>query len=134
VIDGFEVSGIEIDKVLAPAGLLSKKDRVSVIEAAVDVATLPGMFSASHSQAHDEVKAVTEAATAMSAPLSGKQAHLHDTQWKNSWKNSLGRIKKRRQTWLPSMRLPKTRPFLLLNNKTVVFECSCVRGTLIITT
>jgi hypothetical protein len=59
---GFEVSGVAIDKALVPAGLASK-DRVFLVETAVDVAALPGMFLATHSQAYDEVQGVTEAAT-----------------------------------------------------------------------
>jgi hypothetical protein len=42
-IHGFEVSGVAIDKALVPAGLVSK-DRVSLVETAVDVAALPGFF------------------------------------------------------------------------------------------
>ena len=42
-IHGFEVSRIEIDKALAPAGL-SSKDRASLVETAVEVAAPPGVF------------------------------------------------------------------------------------------
>jgi hypothetical protein len=129
-IPGFEVLRIEIDKVLAPAGLLSKMDRVSVVEAVVDVAALPGMFSSSYSHAHDEAQGVTEAVTAMLATLSGKQAHQHDAQWKTSWKTRW-EGSRRRQTWLLLSRLWKTRQFPRLNNKTVPFECSCVSAILI---
>jgi hypothetical protein len=87
------VSGIEIDEVLAPAGLASK-DRSTLVDAAVDVAALPGMCSAAHPQMYDEVQGVTEAATTMLATLSGKRAQLHDTQWKTQRKNSLGSVKK----------------------------------------
>ena len=92
-IHGFEVSGIDIDKALAPAGL-STKDGSSIVEAALDVAASPGVFSATHSQLHDEVQGVTEAATTMLATLAGKRAQLHDTQWKTQRKNSLGSVKK----------------------------------------
>jgi hypothetical protein len=97
-IHGFEVSGIEINEALTPAGL-AKKDRSSLVEAAVDVAELPGMFLATHSQMCDEVQGVTEAATTMLATLSGKRAQLHDTQWKTQRKNSLGSIKKETDLW-----------------------------------
>ena len=92
-IHGFEVSGVEIDKALAPAGL-SSKDRVSLVETAVDVTSLPGMLSTTQAQVYDEVQGVTEAATSMLATLSGKRAQLHDTQWKTRRKNSLGSVTK----------------------------------------
>ena len=46
----FEISGVAIDKALAPAGL-SSKDRVSLVETAVDVTSLPGMLLATPSGA-----------------------------------------------------------------------------------
>ena len=67
-----------IDKTLAPAGL-SSKDRVSLVETAVAVTSLPGMLSATQAQVYDEVQGVTEAATSMLATLSGKRTQLHDT-------------------------------------------------------
>ena len=48
-------------KALALAGL-STKDRASLMETVVDVVASPGVFSAAHSQAHDEVQGVREAA------------------------------------------------------------------------
>ena len=52
-IHGFEISGVAIDKALAPAGL-SSKDRVSLVETAVGVASLPGMLPTTQAQAYDE--------------------------------------------------------------------------------
>ena len=52
-IHDLEVSGAEINKALAPAGL-SRKDRVSLVETAVDVAASPGVLSAVHLQACDK--------------------------------------------------------------------------------
>jgi hypothetical protein len=90
-IHGFEVDGVKMDKALAPPDLAAR-DRISLVETAVDVAALPGMFSAS-SLASDEVQGVTEAATSMLATISGKRAQLHDSQWKVRRKNSLGNVK-----------------------------------------
>jgi hypothetical protein len=92
-IHGFDVSGMEIDSALAPLGL-ARKDRTPLVDAAVDVAALPGVFSATHSQMCDEVQGVTEAATTMLATISGKRAQLHDAQWKTQRKNSLGSVRK----------------------------------------
>jgi hypothetical protein len=84
---------MEIDSALAPLGL-ARKDRTPLVDAAVDVAALPGMFLATHSQMYDEVQGVTEAATTMLATISGKRAQLHDAQWKTQRKNSLGSVRK----------------------------------------
>ena len=78
---------------MASAGL-SSKDRVSLVETAVDMASLSGMFSATQSQVYDEVQGVTEAATSMLATLSNKHAQLHNMQCKTWRKNSLGSVLK----------------------------------------
>jgi hypothetical protein len=90
-IHGFEVAGVKIDKALAPPDLAAR-DRISLVETAVDDAALPGMISAS-SLALDEVQGVTEAATSMLATILGKRAQLHNSQWKVMRKNSLGNVK-----------------------------------------
>jgi hypothetical protein len=93
MIHNFKVTGTGIGKALAPGGVVAK-DRVSIVEAGVDVAALPGMFSATGSQMSEEVQGVTKAANSMLATLSGKRAQLHDIQWKTLRKNSLGAVKK----------------------------------------
>jgi hypothetical protein len=53
MIHNFKVTGIGIGKALAPGGVVAK-DRVSIVEAVVDVAALPGMFSATSSSQMSE--------------------------------------------------------------------------------
>jgi hypothetical protein len=64
-----------------------------IVERAVNVMALPGMFSSS-STISDEVQEVTEAAKSTFVATTGKQAELQDTQWKTSHKNYIGNIKK----------------------------------------
>jgi hypothetical protein len=58
MIHNFELTGTGIGKALAPGGMVAK-DRVSIVEAAVDVVALPCMFSATNSQMYEEVQGVT---------------------------------------------------------------------------
>ena len=116
-IHEFEVSGVEIDKALAPAGL-STKDRSSIVEAAVDVAASPGVFSATHSQARDEAQGVTEAAATMLAASLGERAQLvHDTQWKRSLRTPWDWLRKS-QTFSRSLR-----PFEQQDSRARLFLC-----------
>jgi hypothetical protein len=92
IIHEFEITKTKIDKALAPDDL-TNKEWVSVVEAAVDVTALPGMFSFSSDMMHNEVQGITKAVMSMMATISGKRAQLHDTQWTTMRNNSLGLIK-----------------------------------------
>jgi hypothetical protein len=76
MIHHFEVTWTGIDKALVPGGMVAK-DRVSIVEAAVDVAALPGIFLVAGPQTSEEVHGVTKAANSMLVTVSGKRAQLH---------------------------------------------------------
>ena len=105
----------------------SSKDRASLVETAVDVAALPGAFSASHVQAHDEARGVTEAATVMLATLSGKCTQLHDAQLGARIWGPL----QRSPTCLRSLRQSRSHRSPRAINRTAELVCSGARRTML---
>jgi hypothetical protein len=97
---GFSIAGKELDEAIAPIGF-PKKEREVLFEAAVDTASLPGMYLSKQmldvmgdqdDQTSD--RATDMAATMLTAGL-GRKSNFRDTMWRQPKRHGLRALKDR---------------------------------------
>jgi hypothetical protein len=90
------INGSEIDAAAGPPHMRSK-DATELYSAAVDVTSLPGMFSFAGrngtDELYDEAQRTTEMAATLLSTAIGKKAQIHDSLWKTSKRHSMGTVK-----------------------------------------
>jgi hypothetical protein len=91
------INGAEVDKAAGPTDM-RRKDATELYIAAVDVTSLPGMFSSGTGRGgleelYEEAQRTTQFAATLLPTAIGKRAQVHDSLWKTTKRHSMGVIK-----------------------------------------
>jgi hypothetical protein len=91
-IFGMAINGREIAAAAGPPDMRTR-DADELFNAAVDVTSLPGMFSGGGSAQNDEVERTTQMAASLLSTAIGKKAQIHDSLWKTAKRHALNQIR-----------------------------------------
>jgi hypothetical protein len=89
------INGMEIDAAAGPPDM-RRRDSSDLFGAAVDVTSLPGMFSNGtngNKESYDEAQRTTEMAATLLSTAIGKRAQIHNLLWKTLKRHALQQIK-----------------------------------------
>jgi hypothetical protein len=94
-IFGMAINENEIDPSAGPPDMRTR-DPGELFDSAVDVTSLPGMFShksTGNDESYDEAQRTTAMAALLLSTAVGKKAQLHDSLWKTPKRHAPGQIK-----------------------------------------